>query len=43
MITKLKDISKYAQFSMAAAQQLQEEYANKTRDPAEQYNVGDEV
>ena len=43
MITKFKDTSKYAQFSIAAAQQLQEEYANKTHNPAEWYNVGDEV
>jgi hypothetical protein len=43
MIAKLKDTSEYTQFSIAAAQQLQEEYANKTHNPAEQYNVGDEI
>jgi hypothetical protein len=35
MIIKFKNTSKYTQFSIAAAQQLQEEYANKTCNLAE--------
>lgn len=43
MVTKLKDATDFAQMAMASAQQLQEEYANRNRDPAEQFNIGDKV
>ena len=43
IIAKLKSALEFAQSSIATAQQLQEEYANRRRDPAPDYKVGDKV
>nr|POE51761.1 hypothetical protein CFP56_25968 [Quercus suber] len=42
-VQKIKDISDLCQTTMAAAAQKQEENANKTRNPAPIYRVGDKV
>lgn len=41
--SKIKQATEWAQTAMAAAQQSQEEYANRRRDPAMRFNPGDEV
>ncbi|OJD26783.1 hypothetical protein ACJ73_01840, partial [Blastomyces percursus] len=41
MIAKLKDAVQWAQASMAMAQQEQEKQANKHRNPAPQFKIGD--
>ena len=43
IVKKLADAVEWAQMSMAAAQQDQEEHANRRRGPSRQYNVGDKV
>lgn len=43
IVKKLADARSWAQMSMAAAQQLQEEYANQHRQPAPSYRVGQKV
>ena len=43
IVSKMRDALAWAQSSMAAAQSLQEEYANRHRQAAPVYNVGDKV
>lgn len=43
MARRLRDAREYAQTAMAVAQQLQEEQANRRRNPAHHYRVGDKV
>ncbi|MDI6015458.1 reverse transcriptase domain-containing protein [Escherichia coli] len=43
ILTKLKKATEWAQASMAAAQQEQEDFVNRSRDPAVEYRIGDEV
>jgi hypothetical protein len=43
MVSKLKQARELAQVAMAAAQEGYEEFANRSRDPAIRYNVGDKV
>ena len=42
-VAKLKEAVQVAQAAMATAQELQEEYANRARQVAEQFRVGDKV
>jgi hypothetical protein len=42
-IARLREATEVAQAAMAAAQERQEEYANRTRQVAEQFRVGDKV
>ena len=42
-VAKLKEAVEVAQAAMATAQELQEEYANRARQVAEQFRVGDKV
>ena len=42
-VAKLKEAVEVAQAAMATAQEIQEEYANRARQVAEQYRVGDKV
>jgi hypothetical protein len=42
-IARLKEATEFAQAAMAAAQERQEEYANRARRAAEQFRVGDKV
>jgi hypothetical protein len=43
IVSKMKDALAWAQSSMAAAQSLQEEYANRHRQAAPAYDVGNKV
>jgi transposase InsO family protein len=43
MAYKLREVTEWAQTAMAAAQQTQEDYANRGRDAAMHYKVGDKV
>lgn len=43
IVAKLKGALELAHAAMAAAQQAQEDYANRRRDPATNYKVGDKV
>jgi hypothetical protein len=42
-VARLKEATMFAQAAMAAAQEQQEEYANRGRQAAEQFRVGDKV
>lgn len=43
IVTKLRDVTQWAQTSMSATQQVQEESANRHRNIAPSYKVGDKV
>lgn len=43
IVRKLKEVREWAQTSIAAAQELQEQSTNKNRDQAPSYKVGDKV
>jgi hypothetical protein len=43
IVRRLRDASQWAQAAMATAQQVQEEQANRSRDQAASYKVGDKV
>ena len=43
IVTKLQEAQEMAQAAMAAAQQQQEDTANRTRQPAQQFHIGDKV
>jgi hypothetical protein len=43
LVERLKEATEWAQAAISAAQQRQEEVANRTRDPAEHFKVGDKV
>jgi hypothetical protein len=42
-VARLKEATEFAQATMASAQEQQEEYANRARQAAEQFRVGDKV
>jgi hypothetical protein len=43
LVRRLRDASQWAQAAMATAQQVQEEQANRSRDQAMSYKIGDKV
>ena len=43
LISKLKEATEVAQIIIAAAQERYETYANKNRQPADQFHIGDKV
>ena len=42
-VARLRETTEFAQAAMAAAQERQEQNANRTRKPADQFSVGDKV
>jgi hypothetical protein len=42
-VSKLKEVTQFAQATIALAQEQQEQYTNRGRQPAQQFHVGDKV